>query len=101
MNKNISSLAEALNFARTTNTALETVKTECGVHGRVLLWHPDGHIDKLRKKYWRALSEIHYLKHIIESKQNVMEELCQHAWEYEADRDERTHYTCKHCGKYR
>jgi len=83
------------------NIHLKTLQLSRGVQGRVLMWHTDENIDKLRQKYWRALSEIHHLQHIISQKETAAEQSCEHVWEYEADRDERTHYTCKNCGKYR
>lgn len=86
---------------KTINTYLKTLTTEHGVHGRVLMWHPDENITKLRKKYWRGLSELHHLKHIISLKETAVKESCDHDWEYEADIDDRTHYTCKKCSKYR
>lgn len=88
-------------FEKAVVSYLKTLKLTHGVEGNLLVWDPDENIVKLRKKYWRALANVHYLQYVINSKESVQQKSCEHTWEYEASRDDRTHYTCKNCGLFR
>lgn len=88
-------------FEKDVTEHLKTLKLTDGVEGDVCIWNRDETIAKLRKKYWRALANVDYLQYVINEKERVQQQTCDHIWEYEASRDDRTHYTCKNCGLFR
>jgi len=93
--------SDAKMFEKTVRAHFKTLTATHGVEGNLLIWKPDDNIDKLRKKYWEALAHTHYLDYVIKTREKAYQESCDHNWEYEASRDERTRYTCKKCGFFR
>ena len=65
-------------------------------------WHPNLSLHKLEQSYWSRLKDSDNLKCAIDTKRDENQRVCIHKWEYDpSDRDERTRYTCAHCGKWR
>ena len=88
-------------FEKAVKTHFKTLSATHGAEGDICIWGPNEKTDKLRKKYWRALANAHYLRYIITARENAEQESCDHDWEYEHSRDERTRYTCRKCGVFR
>ena len=65
-------------------------------------WHPDESLKKLQNYYYKTLLYSNNVKHIIDKKREKIQRKCAHEWQYDpTDRDERTHYICIHCKKWR
>lgn len=78
------------------------IHKDAGWSSRSSRWHPDMSLDKLRKYYWWTFRRGEQLKEMMERKQTELEANCEHVWERDwGDRDERSRYMCKNCGKSR
>ena len=65
-------------------------------------WHPDMSHRKLQQHYWNVYAETNRLETVVNQKRTEMEQQCEHVWEKDwANRDERSRYMCKSCGKSR
>jgi hypothetical protein len=88
-------------FEKAVKSQFKMLVTTHGAEGDICIWGPNEKTGKLRKKYRRALANARYLYDIIKARENARQESCDHDWEYEHSRDERTRYTCKNCGLFR